>query len=156
MKCVSENISYIDDSMKQTAGSLQGISLLRDHLLPNILGEETSDLLYWAGKELARSFPLEDREAMIDFFLNHQFGQLTLMKEAKKRKLFNLSGDIVSMRLKEKSAHFSLEAGFLAQQYQMLHQIYCEATFEVNLREQSVQLILVMDPKETVQTEWMS
>lgn len=156
MKCVSENISYIDDSMKQAADSLQGISLLRDHLLPNILGEETSGLLYWAGKELARTFPLEDREAIIDFFLNHQFGQLTLMKEAKKIKLFNLSGDIVSMRLKDKKASFSLEAGFLAQQYQVLHNIYCEATFEVNQREKTVQLNLVMDPREKVKTELIS
>ncbi len=35
-----------------------GYEILRDHVLPSILGTHESDILYWAGKEVARKFPV--------------------------------------------------------------------------------------------------
>ena len=35
-----------------------GYELIRDHVLASILGKHEKDILYWAGKDLARKFPL--------------------------------------------------------------------------------------------------
>ena len=35
-----------------------GYEIIRDHLLHSILGKHEDDVLYWAGKEVARKFPL--------------------------------------------------------------------------------------------------
>ena len=40
--------------------------LIRDYLLGNILGEHTDEILYWAGKDLARQFPLKSQEDLYE------------------------------------------------------------------------------------------
>ena len=44
-----------------------GYELMRDFLLPTILGKHEKDILYWAGKDLARKFPLYRHSA--NYFL---------------------------------------------------------------------------------------
>lgn len=36
-----------------------GLDLLRDYLIPELLGDEAPHIMYWAGKDLARKFPLD-------------------------------------------------------------------------------------------------
>ena len=60
-----------------------GYEIIRDHVLSNILGKHESEILYWAGKDLARKFPLYSMEEAQQFFLEAGWGQLTLLKENK-------------------------------------------------------------------------
>ncbi len=36
------------------------MKLLRDYVLPSILGKHEDDVLYWVGKDIARKFPCSD------------------------------------------------------------------------------------------------
>ena len=45
-----------------------GYELIRDHVLSSILGKHEDDILYWAGKELARKFACKSQEEIIAFF----------------------------------------------------------------------------------------
>lgn len=41
--------------------------LLREEVLPDLIGKELDDILYWAGRNLARKYPLETIEEVIYF-----------------------------------------------------------------------------------------
>lgn len=146
----SQSTNQPTKSDEREASSLEGISLLRDQLLPSLLGKETSALLYWAGKEMARQSPLKDLDEVIDFFETRQFGSLQLIKQEKKKVVFRLAGEIISHRLQTSEVSFSLEAGFLAQQYQSIHMVYCEAEYTIIARKKHVELYLMMDPKQAI------
>ncbi|KRN89025.1 YslB family protein [Ligilactobacillus ceti] len=91
-----------------------GLELLRDILIPDILGED-NHIAYWAGKKLARDFALAKDEELPIFFKNANWGILTRTKHKKGKQYFSLTGDIVALRLNNNpDADFSLEAGFLA------------------------------------------
>ncbi|MEM5592036.1 DUF2507 domain-containing protein [Niallia circulans] len=45
-----------------------GYELIREILIPELLGRDTPDLLYWAGKRIARLFPLNAVEEAYAFF----------------------------------------------------------------------------------------
>lgn len=127
--------------------TVDGLTLLRDQLLPNLLGEEQSAILYWAGKELARQHPLEKESDTVQFFQTYGFGVLSKLSSKKETIAYILTGNIVTSRLKKKEPSFSLEAGFLAQQYQSQNRIYTEASFEVDQRKKQVRLIVQTDKK---------
>lgn len=129
---------------------INGISLLRDRLLPNLLGEEHSAILYWAGKELARQSPASSEENIVQFFRLNGFGSLSLDKKRRKAAHYILSGSVVSSRLEKHNPSFSLECGFLAEHYQLVHQLYSEATYEIDLRNRQVRLIVHTDKKSPV------
>ena len=75
-----QNNSSIDQEMnKQLCDDTVSIfskELLRDILLPDLLGKDHSQILYWSGKQLARKFPLNNVEDIIDFFLNAGCGEI--------------------------------------------------------------------------------
>lgn len=129
--------------------SLDAILLLRDQLLENLLGEEIDDILYWAGKELARqkhAHSVNDLPAMFDLF---SFGTLTLENQRKHKLEYRLTGEVVEERLNHhSSASFALETGYLAQQLQVIDQIYTEAIYEVKVRKKEVWITVQSDPKE--------
>ena len=50
------------------------MKLLRDHVLPSILGQHEEDILYWAGKEIARKFPVFTIEELPIFFTEAGWG----------------------------------------------------------------------------------
>ena len=56
-------------------------------MIPEILGEETPKILYWAGKKLARKYPLESISEIIDFFKQAGWGDLQIVKEKQKMNL---------------------------------------------------------------------
>lgn len=94
-----------------------GYELIRDVLLPELLGKDAGEILYWAGKKLARKFPLENVDEVIDFFNEADWGTLSRKKEKKRELVLELTGEFVSLRLqRDKQSTFQLEAGFLAQQ----------------------------------------
>jgi len=111
--------------------SIFGYELIRDILIPDILGKDTYEILYWAGKNLARKFPLTDYEQLIDFFAKATWGELIIRKESRNELEFELISPLIAPRVKSKAEHyFQLEAGFLAQQIEQQKQVSAAEAFE--------------------------
>ncbi|WP_335872953.1 YslB family protein [Bacillus sp. 2205SS5-2] len=143
-----------EEDFQSTLVSAFSYELLRDTLIPDLLGKHTADLSYWAGKHLARKFPLATNEETVNFFQEANWGILTLMKEKKHRKTFTLSGQVVKKRLEmNNDACFKLEAGFLAQQYEQQHHVLTEAIESVQKRSSSVELTVQWDDTDFVKSD---
>ncbi|MDR4948792.1 YslB family protein [Neobacillus cucumis] len=123
--------------------SLFGYELIREVLLPEILGKDTPEILYWAGKRLARKYPLEDFDQVIEFFHNASWGQLDVKKEVKNEIEIELLSPLLVSRVKSKAEHFfQLEAGFLAQQIELQKGVVAEA-FEHPIKKGNTVLFTV-------------
>ncbi|WP_097678027.1 YslB family protein [Bacillus massilinigeriensis] len=105
-----------------------GYELIRDVLLSELLGVSEQDILYWAGKKLARKYPLNNTEEIIDFFHQADWGHLYVREEKRKEIDFELQGELVTHRLNgNRDITFQLEAGFLAQQFALQKKVTAEA-----------------------------
>ena len=133
--------------------SLFGYELIRDVVIPNLLGTDTHEILYWAGKELARQYPLANRQDIIRFFDKAGFGLIELNKEQRNKQIYTLSGEIVKARLNQLEPSFNLEAGFLAEQIQSQDGIYTEALTEVNKKTKIVTFTVQSDLKDRLSIE---
>lgn len=123
--------------------SMFGYELIREILLPEILGKDTPEILYWAGKRLARKYPLLDIEQIIEFFAKSSWGQLELKNENKTEFQFELMSPLIVSRVKSKAEHFfQLEAGFLAQQIELQKEANAE-TFEHPVKKSNKVLFTV-------------
>ncbi len=148
-----QNNSSIDQEInKQLCDDTVSIfskELLRDILLPDLLGKDHSQILYWAGKQLARKFPLNNVEDIIDFFRNAGWGELAEEKRSKYESEFILSGNIISRRfdLNDK-CEFQLEAGFLAQQIEFQKKRITEAAPEPKRKAAKVKILVRWDTKD--------
>ncbi|MEH7491253.1 YslB family protein [Neobacillus niacini] len=131
--------------------SLFGYELIREFILPDILGKDTPEILYWAGKRLARNHPLNSLNEIIDFFSKASWGQLELKKERKDEIEFELVSPLIVSRVKSKAEHyFQIEAGFLAQQIELQKQVIAE-TFEHPVKKANKVLFTVKwDRKDTI------
>lgn len=131
--------------------SFQGLTLLRDQLLPNLFKEDQSDILYWAGKELARSYTVASLDDVVTLIKTLSFGALSLVEQKKTAYLFHLHGEIVHTRLdKQPQADFALETGFLAQLIQQLSEQYTEGSYSIQKKNSVVEIVLQSDKKEAV------
>ncbi|WP_244877175.1 YslB family protein [Carnobacterium inhibens] len=133
--------------------SLFGYELIRDVVIPNLLGTDTHEILYWAGKELARQYPLANRQDIIRFFDKAGFGLIELNKKQRNKQIYTLSGEIVEVRLNQAEPSFNLEAGFLAEQIQSQDGIYTEAVTEVNKKTKMVTFTVQSDLKDRLSIE---
>jgi predicted hydrocarbon binding protein len=96
-----------------------GYELIRDMLLPDILGKDHTQIIYWAGKQLARKFTIDTQEDIIQFFKEAGWGELELLEQNKYEVKYTVRGEMVERRLDlNKEATFQLEAGFLAEEIQ--------------------------------------
>lgn len=95
-----------------------GYELIRDHVLASILGKHEKDILYWAGKDLARKFPLYSMEEAISFFQEAGWGTLELDKTTKDSAYYTLH--TYNLPQSGISRSHRLEAGFLAEQQQKI------------------------------------
>ncbi|MBS4173748.1 YslB family protein [Bacillus sp. FJAT-49736] len=128
-----------------------GYELIREVLIPELLGKETPEILYWAGKHLARKFPLISMEEVISFFEEAGWGLLRVLKQDKNGMELEISSPIISRHLKLKTdSCYKLEAGFLAEQIQTQMKVRTEAYEEIIKKTQSVRFILRWDMKDTV------
>ncbi|GKQ42094.1 hypothetical protein RD055328_00170 [Companilactobacillus sp. RD055328] len=111
--------------------------LLRNIVLPNILEEDTSEILYWSGKKLFTDFKdqITSEEDLIHFFEKAQFGNLNIKKSSKTKYEFVLSGDWIIQRIKTKNNEFSLETGFLCEYVQSLTNSYCLSNETIKSKE---------------------
>jgi predicted hydrocarbon binding protein len=131
--------------------SIFGYELLRDVVLPEILGKDTPEILYWAGKRLARKYPLKNYDELIEFFANASWGTLEIKNEHKDAIDFELMSPLIVSRVKTKAEHFfQIEAGFLAQQIEHQKQVIAE-TFEHPIKKSNkVQFTVKWDKKDTI------
>lgn len=125
-----------------------GYELIRDHVLPSILGKHEGDILYWAGKELARKFPVLDIEEIPAFFEEAGWGRLTEEKASKKEFFYKLQSPVEPLRVSERN--FQLEAGFIAEQFQKLNGFLTECYAKSNSTDNSVTLHIAWDKKESI------
>ncbi|MCK8617287.1 YslB family protein [Fructobacillus sp. M158] len=135
----------------QTIGSTRSENafaslLLRNGLLQNLLTDDYANITYWAGKELARQFPLESIAEITDFFDKAAFGDLAITYQGEAEQQWVLSGPVVADRLAlNRQADFSLEAGFLAQQVELQNEAVSESYFQVVTRKHAVTITIMVD-----------
>lgn len=128
-----------------------GHELVREILLEDILGKDSPQILYWAGKRLARRFPLTGRDEIIYFFQSAGWGNLQLLKESKGEIEYTLSGDAVDRRFTvNDQCHFQLEAGFLAEQFSLQTNLLTEAIEETKRRGRKVTFTVKWDKKDSL------
>lgn len=125
-----------------------GYELIRDHVLPSILGKHEGDILYWAGKELARKFPVLGVEEIPSFFEEAEWGQLIEEKASKKEIIYKLESPVEPFKVSERN--FQLEAGFIAEQFQKLNGFLTECHAQPNLQDNTVTLRIAWDKKESI------
>ncbi|WP_051912520.1 YslB family protein [Carnobacterium funditum] len=147
---MNEQKTTIDLNLFEENSPFFGQTLLRDVLIPNLLRNETNEILYWAGKEIARQYPLCSIQDIILFFEKAGFGTLMLDKRDHHAIVYRLTGSFVESRIKAvKTLSFNLEAGFLAEQIQQQESNYTEAFYELDTKNLSVLLILKQDAKDS-------
>ena len=120
-----------------------GYALFRDHILPSVLGRHEEEILYWAGKELASEFPLFDMDEASGFFLEAGWGSLSRESSGKREIIYVLEPDPEQVRKGRRC--FSVEAGFLAGQYQKIHNRISECRPEPDRKQGVVKLTLAWE-----------
>lgn len=122
--------------------------LVRDILIPELLGSDNHEISYWAGKHIARRFPLLSLDEAIAFFKEAGWGHLHIVREKKNEYLLELSGSIVERRLLMNSDPcFRLESGFLAEQVQSMKQVTAETFEEIQKKKGQITFIIRWDHK---------
>ncbi|WP_449621212.1 YslB family protein [Robertmurraya sp. Marseille-Q9965] len=130
---------------------LFGYELIREILIPGLLGKETSAILYWAGKDLARKFPLQSMNELVEFFQNAGWGHLTITNEAKNELEVELTSILTSKRAQKKdTSTFQLEAGFLAQQIEFQKNVIAECYEHPKKRAKKIIFTIKWDRKDPV------
>lgn len=127
-----------------------GYELIRDHVLTSILGKHEKDILYWAGKELARKFPLYSMEEATTFFLEAGWGTLILEKVTKDSAFYKL--ETSNLPQNGISRSHRLEAGFLAEQQQKVGGYLTECYDEQMKKSGSVHFQIKWDVKALTKT----
>ncbi|USS85193.1 YslB family protein [Fructilactobacillus myrtifloralis] len=121
--------------------------ILRDELLPDLLQDDLGDILYWAGKNLALKLPVTPDD-LPAFFAANQWGTLTQQTATEQKTVWNLSGPVVTTRLKmNKDCDFMLETGFLAQTQEQSRGWVSEAEAKKKLNG-SIAITVVSDPNQ--------
>ncbi len=124
------NIATVLANLQTTSS---GYDLIRYIGLPDMLGQESDQILYVMGKNLARQAECMTIEEIQEFFQHVGWGELILSQEKRRGYLFELSGDIIKARLQTlKEIDFHLESGFLAETIYQISDKACESVAEIN------------------------
>ncbi|WP_051237703.1 DUF2507 domain-containing protein [Lacticigenium naphthae] len=134
-----------EEKTSQQNTPIDALILLRDNVLPNLFGEDVDAILYWAGKEIARQFPLKNKEDIHYFFHQYGLGELHFVRSKNNRNELKLTGSIISARLKNPKANFSFEAGILAQQLELLQDVPTESSYNIQPKEDIVLFTIKSD-----------
>ena len=79
--------------------------LLREELLPDLIGNDLDGILYWSGRNLARKYPLETIEEVIQFFEKAGWGTLSIVEHKRREMQFQLKAHS-SQNVKNKTTFF--------------------------------------------------
>lgn len=119
--------------------------LYHDFILPDILGKDTAEILYWSGKHVARKYELSHLDDLREFFAMAGFGELAKVKENRRQVVFRLSGQSVTDRLASDENDFALESGIIAEAVQQSKQRDAEAAFAPLKHHKGVQITVQFD-----------
>ena len=145
---LSEELAQDQDS--ETVPAF-GYELIREVLIPELLGSDTPEILYWAGKKLARKYPLQNLEEIIDFFKRAGWGDLSIKSETKNELELELSSNLITKRLQNQEPHhFQIEAGFLAEQIEIQKQVISETFEHPRKRTGKVTFTVKWDKKDSI------
>lgn len=141
----------VKNDIREETISIFGYELIREVLLPEILGDDTPEILYWAGKKIARIYPLDNISEIIVFFKDAGWGNLTIINETKNELELELSSTIITKRMQDQTKpSFQLEAGFLAEQIETQRNVVTEAYEHSKKRAAKVCFIVKWDQKDAV------
>ncbi|MCM3725335.1 YslB family protein [Neobacillus cucumis] len=150
--CLNTAENIAEQTSEPRTISIFGYELIREILLPEILGKDTPEILYWAGKRLARKYPLANFDEVVTFFHNASWGQLEIKKETKNEIEIELLSPLLVSRVKSKAEHFfQLEAGFLAQQMELQKEAIAEAFEHPVKKGNKVQFTVKWDIKDYIE-----
>jgi predicted hydrocarbon binding protein len=145
---LSEELAQVQDS--ETVPAF-GYELIREVLIPELLGSDTPEILYWAGKKLARKFPLQSFTEIIDFFKRAGWGDLSIKSETKSEFELELSSNLITKRMKnQEPRYFQIEAGFLAEQIEIQKQVIAETFEHPKKRNGKVSFTVKWDKKDSI------
>ncbi|MBB6452034.1 putative hydrocarbon binding protein [Salirhabdus euzebyi] len=131
---------FTNDYIRQLHIPALGSELIRHISLPELLGEDAGFVQYYIGKNLARQYPLDSIDEIIQFFQEAGFGRLELTKEKNKEFIFSLSSSLISERFQYKeNVYYRLEAGFIAEQLSHILQEAVECMDEAIKRKKIIQ-----------------
>ncbi|MFC7371300.1 YslB family protein [Fictibacillus iocasae] len=146
----------IELQLEQTESSRTGVTefayeLLRSEILPDLLGKEERNILYWTGRQLARKFPLSSIEEVQSFFHDAAWGTLEMEEASKSEMIFMLTSDLIKQRFENVGTPvFGLEAGFLAEQMQSQKKCITEA-YETLKKKGRVSITVQWDKKDIIE-----
>ncbi|KGX93438.1 hypothetical protein N781_10320 [Pontibacillus halophilus JSM 076056 = DSM 19796] len=142
---MNEQIANLFDEFKDIPSTQMGHEVLRTKVLPDLLGKESDTVLYYIGRNLSRMYPCESIDEIGTFFAAMAWGNLQLLKEKKNEYYFELTGEFIEKRLSYKSPYsFRMEAGFLAQQIELIMGQEAECIFETEKKKSKVILHVVL------------
>jgi predicted hydrocarbon binding protein len=128
-----------------------GYYLIREDLLKDLLGKDAPELLYWAGKRLARKYPLNTIDEIIDFFQQAGWGVLTIRLQARNEIIFEMESELIAERMEiYHDCTFHLEAGFLAEQISFQKKVMSEAFEHPRKKGAKVQFTVKWDEKDMI------
>lgn len=128
-----------------------GYELIREIIIEDLLKEDSSNIMYWAGKRLARKFPQSSVNDIITFFYDAGWGHLNIKKETRSKIEFELTSELIKKRVNSnKDCHFQLEAGFLAEQIESQKQLLTETFQHPNKRGGIVRFTVKWDNNDPV------
>lgn len=148
---------FYNQVLNHTTGTTLGNELLRDVLIPSLVGNN-DDIMYWAGKLLARKLLLATDNDLRLFFKYAGWGTLTHTKSKKEEHTFELSGEPVKVRFDAtEKPDFQLEAGFIAETFQLHNNLTTEAKVEkIDSKKPLVTFTIIIDSHAPVQAETSS
>ncbi|MBM6619795.1 YslB family protein [Bacillus sp. RD4P76] len=125
--------------------------LLREVLLPDLLGKELPSILYWAGKSIARKYPVSNEEEVIQFFKDAGWGNLAITSQKANIMEFDLTSEFINARNQSrKETSYNLEAGFIAQQFEQINNVITEAFVEQKKRHNLIHITVKSDSKDNI------
>lgn len=145
---------FYNKVLASQSGTTLGSELLRDILIPSLVGNN-DDIMYWAGKLLARKLLLATDNDLRLFFEYAGWGTLTHTKSKKEEHTFELSGDPVKTRFgATEKPDFQMEAGFIAETFQLHSNFTTEAKVEkIDDKKPMVTINVIIDSHAPVQPE---
>ncbi len=136
---MNDQIAQMFDDFRDIPSSTIGHEILRTKVLPDLLGKEADSILYFLGRNLAKSYPCTSIDEIGTFFGAMGWDHLSLDKEKKNEYQFTLSGELIAKRLTYKTNYsFRLEAGFLAEQISLLTNEHAECAYTCQIRKKNV------------------
>ena len=142
------NAFYSQFAGNAAKSSVLSVEILRDALLPNLLGDDSSGILYWAGKDLARKFPVDSDADLVTFFDQAGWGHLVITSTSNDLLTYELDGEPVARRNAAiKNPDYMLETGFLAEQAAQRFNCVSEAKLTATKRLK-IEMAVTVDHKQ--------